>query len=56
MKTTQLHKELHNVALKREKQNESGETRIDEILIAYSIWFMKNNIEEFQMFCKFWNK
>jgi len=56
MKTTQLHKELHNVALKREKQNESGETRIDEILIAYSIWFMKNNIEEFQMFCKFWNE
>jgi len=55
MNATQ-HKELHNVKIKREKQNELIKTRIDEILMTYSIWFMKNNIEEFQMFCKFWNE
>ena len=56
MKATQEHKELHNVEIKRIKQNELGEAKIDEILMSYSIWFMKNNIEEFQMFYKFWNE
>ena len=55
MNATQQHKE-HNVNIKREKQNELIKARIDEILMTYSIWFMKNNIEEFQMFCKFWNE
>jgi hypothetical protein len=49
-------KELHGVEIKEEKQNESDKIRINEILSGYSIWFMKNNIEEFQMFCKFWNQ
>ena len=56
MKTTQQYKELHNVEIMKEKQNESDDTRIYEILSKYSTWFMKNNIEEFQMFSKFWNK
>ena len=54
--TPQQHKKLHNVEVKKEKQNELDEARINEMLIHYSIWFMKNNIEEFQMFCKFWNQ
>ena len=53
---SQQHKELHSVEVKKEKQNKSGEARINEMLTSYSIWFMKNNIEEFQMFCKFWNQ
>ena len=53
--TTQQKKELHNVEVK-EKQNKSDEPSINEMLSRYSIWFMKNNIEEFQMFCKFWNQ
>lgn len=56
MEVIQQYKELHNVEIKREKQNEPSETRIDDILIRYSIWFIRNNIEEFQMFCKFWNE
>jgi len=56
MEVIQQYKELHNVEIKREKQNESSEMRIDDILIRYSIWFIRNNIEEFQMFCKFWNE
>jgi hypothetical protein len=56
MKATQQYKELHNVEIMKEKQNESDDTRIYEILSKYSIWFMKNNIEEFQMFSKFWNQ
>ena len=57
MKTiTQQRKELHNVEVKNEKQNESDEASINEMLFSHSIWFMKNNIEEFQMFCKFWNQ
>jgi len=49
-------KELYNVEFKKEKQNESNEVRVNEMLSRYSIWFMKNNIEEFQIFCKFWNQ
>ena len=56
MKATQQYKELHNVEIMKEKQNKSDDTRIYEILSKYSIWFMKNNIEEFQMFSKFWNQ
>lgn len=55
MKATQQHKELHNVKVKQ-KQNESDEAKINEMLSLYSIWFMTNNIEEFTMFCKFWNQ
>jgi len=49
-------KELDTVEVRKEKQNESNETRVNEMLFEYYIWFMKNNIEEFQMFCKFWNQ
>ena len=49
-------KEFYNVEFKKEKQNESDEMRINEMLSRYSIWFMKNNIKEFQTFCKFWNQ
>jgi hypothetical protein len=56
MKATQQYKELHNVEIMKEKQNELDDTRIYEILSKYSTWFMKNNIEEFQMFSKFWNQ
>lgn len=56
MKATPQHKESHIVEVKKEKQNESDKTRINEMLSEYSIWFMKNNIEDFQMFCKFWNQ
>ena len=53
--TLQQHKKLHNAEVKNEKQNESYEASINEILSRYSIWFMKNYIEDSQMFYKFWN-
>ena len=56
MKATRQYKEIHNVEIMKEKQNESDDARIYEILSKYSIWFIKNNIEEFQMFSKFWNQ
>jgi len=49
--TLQQHKKFHNVEV--EKENESDGTRINEILCKYSIWFMKNYIENSQMFYKF---
>ena len=56
MKPTAQRKESHNVEVKKEKQNESNDTKINEMLFEHSMWFMKNNIEDFQMFCKFWNR
>ena len=38
------------------KKNKINETRAYEILSRYFIWFMNNNIEEFQMFSKFWSR
>jgi len=49
-------KEIHNVETNQKKQNESDEVRINEILSRYFIWFMNNNVEEYQMFFKFWNQ
>ena len=37
------------------QKNTLNETRVDEIISRYFIWFMNNNIEEFQMFSKFWS-
>jgi len=56
MKAATQHKESHSVEVKKEKQNESEDTSINEILSKYSVWFMKNNMEDFQMLCKFWNQ
>ena len=55
--TVQQHKkELHNVDVKKKKQSESDEARINEILSRYFTWFINNNIKEFQIFSKFWNQ
>ena len=58
MKSTlqQYGKELHNVEVKKKKQNESNETRTADILSKYFIWLVNNNIKEFQTFYKFWNQ
>jgi len=49
-------KGIHNVEINQEKQNETDETRVNEILIRYFVWYINNNIEEFQTFFKFWNQ
>ena len=49
-------KEIHKVKINQEKQIESEEARINEILTRYFFWFMNNNIEEYNMFFKFWNQ
>ncbi len=53
--TPQQYKELHSIEVK-EKQKESNEAKINELLSSYFVWFMNNGIDEFRMFCKFWNK
>ncbi|MGI9565510.1 MAG: hypothetical protein ACR2LL_00670 [Nitrosopumilus sp.] len=50
--------QLQNTEEKREDNNETkkiplNETGIEEIFSLYFIWFMNNNIEDFQMFSKF---
>ena len=55
--TLQQHKKkIHDVDVKKEKQSEPYETRINEILSRYFVWLINNNIGEFQIFCKFWNQ
>jgi len=49
-------KEIHNVEINQEKQSETDEVRVNEILIRYFVWYINNNIEEFQTFFKFWNQ
>jgi len=55
IETLQQHKEFHIAEVKKERKNKSDEAMINEILCRYSIWFMKNYIEDSQMFYKFWN-
>ena len=37
-------------------ESKSEETRVNEVLSRYFVWFMNNNIEEFQKLCTFWNQ
>jgi len=37
-------------------ENKSEEARFNEVLSRYFVWFMNNNIEEFQKLCTFWNQ
>jgi len=46
-------KELYNVEVKKEKQNESNEPSINAMLSRYSIWFMKNIWMIFKCFGNF---
>ncbi len=48
-------KELDKVYAGKKEENEPDEVRINVMLSGYFVWLMNNNIEEFQMFYKFWN-
>ena len=51
----QQHKKgIQKVETNQEKHTE--EARINEMLTRYFVWYMKNNIEEYNMFYKFWNQ
>lgn len=52
----QQQKEIHGIDARKEKQDASDETGINEMLSRYFVWFTNNNIEEFQTFYKFWNQ
>ena len=54
--TLQIGKKETDPKFEKEKQNELDKTEINEIVSRHFIWFMNNNIDEFQMFCKFWNQ
>ncbi len=57
MKTVlqQRKKELSDVNIES-RENKSEDVRVNEVLSRYFIWFMNNNIEEFQKLCTFWNQ
>ena len=48
--------ELSNADTERRIESKSEETRVNEVLSRYFVWFMNNNIEEFQKLCTFWNQ
>lgn len=52
----QQKKVFPNEDVENKKENKSEEARVNEILSRYFAWFINNNIEEFQMFCTFWNQ
>ena len=53
---TQLQREEKDECIQNPKENSITQDRIDEIFSRYFIWFMNNNIEEFQIFSKFYRE
>lgn len=52
----QRKKELSNLDMEKSKESRSEETKVNEILSRYFVWFLNNNMEEFQKICTFWNQ
>ena len=52
METILQHKKFDNTNVK--KQDDSDKLAVNEIMSKYFVWFMNNNIEEFQKCCWFW--
>ena len=47
-------KDIEKTEINQEKHTE--EARVNEMLTRYFVCYMKNNIEEYNMFYKFWNQ
>lgn len=52
----QQRNEIYEIDVKNEKSNTSDEVRINKMVSRHFVWFMNNNIEEFQTFYRFWNQ
>ena len=55
MKTILQEKRKTNLEHYKAQENLPTETKMYDVLSKYFIWFMNNNIEEFQTFSKFWS-
>ena len=53
---SQLQRKEQSEHVQNPKEKMISEDRIDAIFSRYFIWFMNNNIEEFQIFSKFYRE